>query len=425
MFQRIVLDDGLRVLLVPRSDVKSITTMVFVGAGSRYEDKPVNGIAHFLEHMMFKGTERRPTSLEISEEVDAVGGEFNAGTSKEYTVYYIQAASEHLDMSLDILSDMLLNSKFDAAELESEKGVILEELKMYEDMPMRDIGEVFETTLYGDTPLGWKTIGTREAVSAMTREKMVEFKDNFYTKDNIIVGVAGNFDPAEVTEKVKQYFAALPAKKTGEYQINTRVQTAPEFTFIPKPTEQAHMILGTRGLIRGGEDEYAAKVMNVILGANMSSRLFIEVREKQKLCYYVRSSVSTYADTGSLEVQAGVDLTRVPQAISSILGELKKFSADPVSEKELRQAKQYLRGKMVLAMEDTSNVVEWYGMQELLRDRIRDVEEVMTLIDQVQREDIQAVAKRLFRDENLNLAIISAEKAIQREQLTELLTFGA
>jgi len=425
MYEQIVLKSGLRILLVPRQDIKSITSMVFVGAGSRYEDREINGLSHFLEHMFFKGTKRRPTSLQISEEVDSVGGEFNAGTSKEYTVYYVRAASEHLPMSLDILSDMMINSKFDPKELENEKGVILEELKMYEDMPMRDVEDIYEMTLFGDQPLGWKTIGTRDAVLATTRDKMVKFKNALYTLDNMIVGIAGNFDRDQVVEQVEKFFAGIPVKrKTTWDRYKPQLQKTPVFKFVPKQTEQAHLVLGLRGFKRGDKDEYAAKVMSVILGANMSSRLFIELREKHKLCYYVRSSLSLYHDAGSLDIQAGVDLTRIPLAVRSIIKQLKKMATTKVSAKELNKAKQYMRGKLVLAMEDSSSMMEWFGMQQLLRGKITDLPDILKLIDKVTIEDVQAVSQRLFVDDRLNLVLIGPEKAVDEKTLKKVLTFG-
>ncbi len=415
------LPSGIRVLLAPMADVKSVTTMIFVAAGSRYETPEISGISHFLEHMFFKGTKKRPTSRHISEIVDAVGGEFNAGTSKEYTVYYVKAASSHLKLSLDVLSDMMLGSKFDAKEIESEKGVILEELKMYEDMPMRDIDEIYEGLVYGDQPLGWKTVGSRATISATTRTKMLKYKESLYTQDNIIIGLAGNFDADKARAMIDKYFAGLPKHKKVTWQPLTGRQTKPRVLFIPKKVEQAHLCLGVRGFARGDKDEYAAKVMNVVLGSNMSSRLFIELREKHKLCYYVHSSINTYHDAGSFDIQAGVDLNRIELAVERILHELKKIRDGGVTPKEFKNAKEYMKGKLALGLEDTDSVIEWLGMQQLMRNKIRSVEEVVAMINAVTPEQMQKVAARLFQTNRLNLALIAPQEKTSQERLLKLL----
>lgn len=423
-YERIVLDNGLRLILAPMQEVNSFTITVFVRAGSRYETAENSGISHFLEHMLFKGTSRRPTSLEISEEIDTIGGEFNAGTSKEYTVYYIKAAAEHLDLCIDVLADMLVHSKLDWEEIESEKGVILEELKMYEDMPMRDIEDVYEQLIFGDQPLGWKTIGNRESVSATTQAGMRDYLASLYTNDNILIGIAGKFDPAHAKARVSESFSGLAAGPADAYVAHNFHQDTPALLFRTKETEQAHLVLGVRAFKRGDADEYAAKVLNVILGANMSSRLFIEVRERQKLCYYIRSGTTFYHDAGSLEVQAGVDLTRIEQATESILRELSGFSERLVADKELNKAKQYYRGKMALGLEDTQGIVDWLSMQELLRGEILSSDQVLERINAVTLEDVRRVAQRIFQSDRLNLAIIAPEGSTTETRLRNLLRFS-
>ena len=424
MYEKVVLPSGLRVMLVPMRDVRSVTCTVFVGAGSRYEKQEISGMSHFLEHMFFKGTTRRPSALAISEEVDAIGGEFNAGTSKEYTIFYIKARSEHLSLCVDVLSDMIQNALFSAEELEREKGVILEELKMYEDMPMRDIGEIFEQTMWGDQPLGWKTVGNKKSIKATTRESMVGYKESLYTLDNIIVGLAGDFEPKAALKAIEQSLEDLPAARTTSYLPVAESQKAPIFNFVSKETEQAHLCLGARGFDKTDKDRYVAKVMNVILGGNMSSRLFIAVRERQGLCYYIHSSVGSYHDTGEFDIQAGVDTTRIPQAVEAIIREVRTIRDEKVTAKELHKAKEYIKGKTVLSLEDSSDVIQYYGMQELLDGQVLTLDEKFRLIDQVTADDIQKYAARLFTDDRLNCALIAPPSAVNLEQLNKLLHYA-
>lgn len=422
-YEKIVLKNGLRIILAPMQQVKSITAMVFFNVGSRYEKKDNNGVSHFLEHMFFKGTKRRPLPQSISEEIDAIGGEMNAGTSKEYTLYYIKARSRHTNLCLDVLSDMLLNSKFDAKEIKKERGVIQEEYRMYEDNPMRQIGDVFEKTMYGDQPLGWSTLGTPDTIESMDRKKLIDYQKKHYCLKNMVVGLSGDLETSHIIPLVEQYFSKFKPGKSNKYDPWKDKQQKPQHLVVERPTEQAHVAIGVKAFDRNDERRYPARVMNVILGGSMSSRLFVSLREESGLCYYVHSSLSSYHDAGSLTIQAGVDLTRTSQALAQIMTEMASFVEKPVGQVELSRAKEYIKGKMALAIEDPASVMEWVGMQQLLRGRIETLEEMYEKIDAVTAKDIQDVAQTIFKNQSLSGVLIGPNKAIDQKDFSKIVQF--
>ncbi len=403
------LDNGLRVILVPIQEVGSVTTMVLVGAGSRYENKKNNGVSHFLEHMAFKGTKKRATALEIATEIDEKGAESNAFTGKEATAYYIKSAAHHLDFSLDILSDVLINSKFDQEEIDRERHVIIEEINMYEDLPMRKIGDDYEALLYGNTPLGWDIAGEKENILQMNRADFISYMESLYSADNMILIVAGKINGEETKKKIQEYFGGMNVFGTKKYEKVQMGQTEPSVMLRKKKTEQAHFAIGYRtvGRLNAGKDRYPLSVLSSILGGGMSSRLFYEVRERRGLAYYVRTYTEKYFDHGYLASFAGVNPPKIDEAIKVILEEYRKIQdTGEISEKELKKAKEFVKGHFVMDLEDTKSIAVFYGMRELLEQKTVDPEEVIRQYDAVSLDDVNRVIKEYFKPEGLNVAVI-------------------
>lgn len=407
-YNKKVLANGLRVLTIPMPSLESVTVLVMVNAGSRYETKNISGIAHFLEHMAFKGTEKRPSALDISSIVDGMGGECNAFTSKETVGYYIKSAKARMETSIDLLSDMLLNSKLDSAEIEKEKGVIIEEINMYEDLPMRKIGDIYEQLLYGDTPMGWDIAGSKDIINAIKREDFVGYMSQLYSADNMTVVIAGGFDEAQAVSTVEKYFSPMKQFKIKDYEKIVENQSAPASLFKTKQTEQIHVALGFRTVPLMSEKRYPLSVLAAILGGGMSSRLFHEVREKRGLAYYVRTHQDEYADAGTLVSTAGIDPKRVVEAVEVMMEEYRKVAtgAMQLATEELKKAKEYLKGHMVLDLEDSRSVAGFYAHQELLEDEVENPDQILTKLEAVTKEDVEAVGKEFFKNEGLNFALI-------------------
>ncbi len=405
-YKKTVLNNGLRLITIPMKDLKSATVLVLVGTGSRYENEKNNGIAHFLEHMFFKGTEKRPNTTDISGEIDSLGADYNAFTGKEYTGYYIKSASTHLKTSVDILSDMLINSKFDPEEIEREKGVICEEINMYEDTPMRHVGDVYEALAYQGNPLGFDTAGTKEVVRSLNRAIFVEYLRHFYTPNNMVVIISGDIERYDVGQLVTDSFGKMEKGDKPGFVTFKDIQDRPWITLSHKRTDQAHFCLGVRSHQIGHKDRYATTVFNTIMGGNMSSRLFIEVRERRGLCYYISSDNEAHLDTGSWVIQSGVDVNRIDEALKVSLAELTKIKNELVTDKELTKAKEYLKGKLSLGLEDSKGVANLYGAGELLENRIRTPDEIIEGIETVTKEDVQRIAKDVIKKEKLTFAVI-------------------
>ncbi len=404
------LKNGLTVVSSGITGAKSATVLLLVKAGSRYETKELNGIAHFAEHMFFKGTKKRPTALQIVSEIDGIGAEFNAFTSKEYTGFYIKAASTNLDLVTEVLSDMLLNSKFDQEEIDRERNVIAEELRMYLDTPMRYIGDVYEGLLYGDQPLGWDTVGTLESLKNINRNDFLAYNDKYYLGPNMIFNISGDVTEVVAKELAEKYFVTLPNEKSPIFPAVKYSQDKPALRLFYKDSEQAHLCLGVRAYPLGNPDRYKIAVLNAILGSSMSSRLFIQLRERRGLAYYVRSGADEYHDAGSLSAQAGVEPKNINEAIKILLAEFDLIVKKQPDEAELTKAKEYLKGRLVLELEDSREVATMFGLQQLLENKTRTPEEVMAEIDKVSAADVTSVAKKLFVNQGLNLAIIGPFK---------------
>lgn len=420
-YTRKVLTNGLRVLLIPMPAMESATVLVMAGAGSRYETKQNSGISHFLEHMAFKGTERRPSAMDISSLIDGMGGEFNAFTGKETTGYYIKSAKSQIETSIDLLSDMLMHSKFDPAEIEKEKGVIIEEINLYEDMPARKIGDIYEQLLYGDTPMGWDIAGSKDVIKAITRDDFVSYMDDLYSASNLTVVIAGGIEEDEAYALVEKYFGGMKQFETKKHEAVNNAQNAPAFLIKQKQTEQIHIALGVRTVPISSPKRYPLSVLSAILGGGMSSRLFHEVREKRGLAYYVRSSSDEYADVGSFVSTAGIDPKRVTEAVEVMVAEYAKVAQGQMvlTDEELSKAKEYLKGHLVLDLEDSRAVAGFYAHQELLEDRIENPADVIEAINKVTKDDVEAVGREFFKEQTLNLALIGNFE--DRQKLESLL----
>jgi predicted Zn-dependent peptidase len=420
VFERQTLDNGLRLLTASMPQVASTTCFVFYAAGSRYETPDTNGIAHFSEHMFFKGTEKRPTARDIGVEIDGIGGEFNAFTGKEYTGYYVKCAAEHRGVALDVLSDMLRHSKFAEEEIEREKGVIVEEMNMYFDTPRDFIGGVYDDLLYGDQPLGWDIIGKKETVRNATRETFMDYIGKWYKPSRTVVGVAGRLDD-DVRAEVERLFGDLEPGETPEpARVKVLDNKEPRVKVHTKQSDQAHLILGVPSIPITHPDRYIIQVLGTVLGGGMSSRLFTEVRERRGLAYYVYGVNHSYTDAGSLYAQAGVDINRIDEAVTTIADELKKIVDEVVPAAELEKAKNFAKGRFVLQLENPQGLLLFGLRRELLEGQAAEPEEVMAAIDAVTAEDVQRVAQDVIGSHGPNLALIGPFDDAERfERLLE------
>ncbi len=404
-YERQTLPNGLRVLTAPMPEAQSVSCFVMLAAGSRYETRETNGIAHFAEHMFFKGTERRPTARQLAGEVDAIGGEFNAFTSKEYTGYFVKCAAEHRDVALDVLVDMLRNSKFESSEIEREKGVIVEEMNMYFDTPRDFIDGVYEELVYGDHPLGWDIIGRKETVQGASRQTFLDYLGQWYKPSRMVVGIGGRTGEG-LLDRLHELFGGLEDGPTGSPAPAPPLPDGPRVRVHTKASDQAHICLGVRSRPIVDPDRYVLMVLSTVLGGGMSSRLFTEVRERRGLAYYVFATNHSYTDTGSLYAQAGVDIERIDEAVSTVAAELRKIAADAVPADELRKAKNFSKGRFVLQIESPHGLIMFGLRREVLEGRASEPEEVLAGVEAVTAEDVQRVAQELIDDQALRLAVI-------------------
>ncbi len=405
MFRKTTLQNGLRVVTEQLKGTKAVTVLVLAGAGSRYENQEMRGISHLLEHMFFKGGEKFKNTKEVSEAIDGVGGEFNAFTGKEYAGYYVKVSSQNVEVACEVLSDMLVNAKFDRDEIEKERGVILEEYNMYQDTPMYQIGWNFETLVFGNQPLGWDQIGTKELINTVSHEDFVKYKGQLYTPDNLVVAVVGNIENDEAVSLVQKYFDLPTAKKSLEFDALKEMDGGKVYVS-EKKTEQAHVAVGFPGYAETHKDHWALKILSIILGGNMSSRMFLGVREAKGLAYYIHTSTDNYMDGGAIVTNAGVDLKRVDEAIEGIIEQYRLVRDEDIPAEELKKAKAYVKGKMVLSLEDSEEFGHLLAKYELLHDKAKSPEEIMKYIDEVKVSDLKRVAEDLFREEKLKLAVI-------------------
>ncbi|GIW06434.1 MAG: peptidase M16 [Dehalococcoidia bacterium] len=414
MYHKSVLPNRLRVVTAPMPHTRSATVAIFVGAGARYEVDELAGISHFVEHMLFKGTERRPTPREVTEEVERVGGILNAATDRELTVYWAKVPRPAFEATFDCLVDMVRHSLFDPTELEKERKVIIEELNMVHDSPQQLVDLLIDEVVWPNQPLGRDIAGTKETVSRITRDEQLAYVDRQYRPNNVVVSVAGNVEHDEVVALADRFFSDWESHDVAPMIPVVDGQTSPRAKVLTRKTEQAHLSIAVRALDARHPDRYALDLINIILGEGMSSRLFLEIRENLGLAYDVHSYTSRFQDTGALTVYAGVDPKRVDAAIVAILKELARFKHELVDEAELNKAKDLVKGRLLLRLEDTRAVASSYGNQELLLGEILTADDMVRIIDRVTPEDLHRVANDLFREDRLNLAVVGNYRSEER-----------
>lgn len=410
-----------QVLTVPMRERESCSVAVWVKVGGRYEPRRLSGVSHFLEHMLFKGTRKR-SSRQIKNEIEGVGGALNAFTSEETTCYFAKLPAAHFPQALDVLSDMVKEAALAPAELARERSVILEEIKMYRDQPSQYVHEMMGELLWPNQPLGRSVAGTSETVSRIRRDEIVQYKKRYYQPPNILISVAGPVAHAEVLELAQKLF---PKKNDGEHSRFGRAripQKRPRFHFVEKETEQTHLVVGFHGFSKLDPRRYALGLLNIILGGNMSSRLFEEVREKRGLAYEIRSGVGHYQDTGSITVSAGVENKKAALAISVALQELAKLKEKAVPEAEFKRAKDYFIGQFLMGLEDTLDHLLWVGEKVLYFEKPPDRDEIIGEIKRVTAKDIQRVAQIVFKTSHLNLALIGPLKTKEQTKIERAIT---
>ena len=409
-YTRKVLKNGLRIITVPMKDNPTATVLVLVEAGSKYENKNNNGISHFLEHMCFKGTTNRPTSMDISKELDGIGSHYNAFTSQEYTGYYAKADYKNLDKILDVVSDIYLNPIFLENEIEKEKGVIIEEINMYLDLPKAVAQDEFLKLLYGDHPAGWNIAGPKENIKNMKRSDFIDYRNKHYVASATTVVVVGKINEKDVFKKVTKLFKDVGKwKKEGKEKV-IESQKIPQATVFYKDTDQTHIILGTRSYDTYNKYNPIIRLIVSVLSGGMSSRLFEKMRNEMGICYYVYADNDTFTDHGVFSVSAGVDSNRVKEAIIAILDELRKLKTELVGKEELEKVKQFLIGNLNLGLESSDSIASYYGHQEIMKKPLKKPEDIIKEIKAVTAEEIKFVAERIFKDEILNLSVVGKFK---------------
>ena len=414
MYKKITLDNNLRVITIPMADSLTTTVLVLVEAGSKYEAKEINGLSHFLEHMCFKGTKKRPKSIDISSELDNIGAVYNAFTSMEYTGYFAKARPNHFDIILDVVSDIYLNQIFDPKEIDKERGVIIEEINMYEDLPMRRVQELFTTLLYGDQPAGWDIAGRKEVIKKLTRDDFTKYHNEHYLGKSSLVVVAGKFSEDEVIKKIETAFAFIKSGKKTPKVKTTEHQERPEVLLKHKETDQTHLVVGVRTFDIFDERRYILQILADILGGGMSSRLFQKIREEMGAAYYVSAGADLYTDHGYLAASAGVDHKKINEVIEVILEEFKKTVERPIENKEIQRAKEHLIGRLIIGLETSDQLAGFYGGQEIITREILTPKDTIKKIQAVKNEEITAVASEIFQNQKLNLAVIGPFKEKER-----------
>lgn len=413
---------GLRLVTVPMPAAKTATVLVLVRCGSKYEPKKLSGVSHFLEHMMFKGTKKRPGYLDISRELDGIGASYNAFTSKEVTGYYARAAASKYGVISDVVFDIFLNSKLEQPAMEIERGPIIEELKMRRDDPQQHIGRLFEELLYGDQPAGWEVGGTVETITAMQAPDLRQWFDTHYVAGNTVIAVAGPVTPEQVQESVRRAFGGIRSAPRAEKPAVKEAQKAPAVKSFARDVEQLYVTLGVRAFGLHDDRRYALGLLAGIMGGGMSSRLFEEVREKRGLAYYIYASPTFYTDSGYFEVGVGLNREKASEGIAVVLRELAKAADDGVTAEELRRVKDRAEGRMAFSAESTQGTADDYGGPVMFYDRIITPEEELARILAVTREDIRSVAADVFRNERLNLAVIGP--GVTQGQYGDILRFS-
>lgn len=406
-----ILPNGLTVLEVPSSEAESVVVDFFVRTGSRSESAKENGISHFLEHFLFKGTKKYPTAMAITELIDGIGGEMNANTGKEHTQYYIKAHSKQLPLIFEVLTSMIQEPLLDKIELEKEKGVIVEELNMYKDMPNVEAEEVLDELMWVKDSLGRRIVGQVETVTKFTVPMFESYLKRHYQTPNMVLGVSGNYNRKQLNDLIRKHWLTVPKQKYSIWAKAKTKQTKALLKVTHKDTNQTHLIFGFRSFGIDDKRRFASSVLSAVLGGGMSSRLFDEIREKRGLAYYVRCAPHSFQDTGLFSISAGVQVSKCEEAIQVILGELGKLKIDLISPKELYKAKEYIKGRITLALEDNQSKLDWYLDQVAFQKAVYSPKELFKNIDKVTAEEVRKLSRQLFVSRNLNLSIVGPYKS--------------
>ncbi len=410
------------IILKPLKETQAVTVLVLVKVGSRYENDTNQGVAHFIEHLLFKGTKKRPNSLAITRQLDSIGAEYNAFTSKDRTGFYIKTAKENLELAVEILADMIFNSKFDIREINRERGVVIEEINMYLDNPLMFIDSFLEESVFKGYDLGRQIIGTKEVISKIKRSEIIKFYRRYYRPQNLVVGIAGNFIESQAQKLLQRYFSIQQFKQKNSFRKFNNRQSKARISLKEKNTDQINLSLGFSGLSYNDPDYYAGQLLAIILGGNMSSRLFIKIREKLGLCYYIRAHSEAYQDTGIFSIIAGLDSNKTMQALKEILKEINRIKTKSISVTELKRAQSYIRGHLTIKLEDSSNIIAWYVDQLVLRNKQLDLNTVLDNFNKVKTDDIFRVANKIFKNSKLNLAVIGP--SLNRDKLENIISLS-
>ncbi len=407
LYRKTTLDNGLRILTTAMPHTRSAGLAFFIGVGSRYETDAQAGASHFIEHMLFKGTEKRPSAMEIATAIEGVGGVFNATTSREVTAYWAKVAAPHRSVAIDVLVDMLRHARFDSVDIEKERRVIIEEINLTLDTPDELVHLLIDQLSWPDHPLGRDVAGTRESVSALDRQALLDYIHHYYVSGNVVISLAGHLEHQAVVDELAHLLGDWTDGERRGFMPAVDNQTSSRLRVHYKETEQAQLCMSLPGLRRLHPDRFALRILNTILGEGMSSRLFLEIREKRGLAYSVSSYLNALEDVGTVGAYAGVDPVRVHEAIRAILAEWDRLRQEPVSAEELTKAREYFKGRLLLQMEDTFSVAAWFGQQELMSpEEVLTVDQVVAEVDKVTVEDVQRLAQQLFVGEKLSLAVV-------------------
>jgi len=416
MYGKAVLDNGLRVITSTMPHSRSVCLAIFVGAGSCYESNEEAGISHFAEHLFFKGTKRRPTSKEITQDIEGVGGTINGGTDKEITAFWCKVASPHFPIALDVLSDLLLNSRFDNKDIEREREVINEEINMNLDIPQQRVSMLIDELLWPDQPLGREVIGYKETVSSTTRQQLLDYVARRYMPNNTVLSIAGNIQHEEAIAQIKPVFDKWAAGELFTGYTTNASQTETRLRIEPKDIEQAHLCLAVHGLSRFHPQRFVVDLLNTVLGGGMSSRLFMEIRERRGLAYDIHSYTEHFLSSGSFAIYAGVDPRKIETAVVAILQELSNIKQG-ITATELTRAKELSKGRLYLRFEDSHHVALWYGGQEILTRQILDMDDVISIVDAITMAELKKLAEEILTDGGLNLAVtgpVNEEKPLRQ-----------
>ncbi len=404
-----ILEDGLRVATLPMEYMESVAIGIWIRAGGRFEESQNNGISHLLEHLLFKGTANRDM-MTIKQEIEGRGGSFNGFTSEEHTCYLVKVLSKDAELGLDILSDMVLNPKLDKEEMQKEKDVIVEEINMYKDIPSHYVHEILAEMMWPRQPLGFPLAGTAESVRAITRDDLLKYKEAYYNPGNMLVAATGKIEEEVLAELSQKYFRRAASGPISKFQKVILEQNEPVLKLTTKDTEQTHVALGFHAVDRFSPDKHVLSLINIILGANMSSRLFHIVRDEMALCYEISSSIRRYEDCGAFVVSAGVDNKKLVKSLEIILKELARMKREAVSAEELRRAKEYYKGQLLFALEDTMSHMLWLGEKIISNEKDFSVKSILARIEAVTPEDLLRMANDMFKNANMNLAVIGPVK---------------